>query len=133
MSRGLDTFDAFSWASLLAGKDVLVCDVDERRAFRMSDALEEAGARATIAGSQRTAIDRLARRSFAISVVALPEGMDLERNLAVGLESSGTRLVILAAPGMEEATAAAHPAATVLRLTLSPRQLVMSITGTADE
>ncbi|MEX6508896.1 hypothetical protein [Jiella sp. M17.18] len=133
MATGLDSFDAFSWASLLKGRDVLVCDSDRRRALSIADALEEAGARATVAPTTEAALDRLARRSFSLAVVTQTSEARLGTPLAAALEAAGTRLVLLADPAVQAEAARIHPSARVLGLGISPRQLVQSITGTQDD
>ncbi len=52
MATGLASFDAFSWASLLKGRRILVVDRDGARGRAVVAALEEAGAVATLSPNQ---------------------------------------------------------------------------------
>ncbi|MEO9786098.1 MAG: hypothetical protein ABJF67_00605, partial [Aurantimonas coralicida] len=67
MTTGLDTFDDFSWANLLAGRDVLVLDPDAARGLRTANALDAAGARASRVASVEAARDRMLRRAFVLA------------------------------------------------------------------
>ncbi len=133
MTTGLQSFDNFSWASLLAGCDVLICDGDADRALQTANALERAGARATIAESQRVALDRMSRRDFALAVVVLEGQDELDAMLSGALETSGTKLRLMVDAERREATRKAWLNARVASLGMSERQLVMFLTGTSDE
>ncbi|MEC5290513.1 hypothetical protein VSX64_06195 [Aurantimonas sp. C2-6-R+9] len=133
MTTGLQSFDNFSWASLLAGRDVLICDGDADRALKTANALERAGARATIAESQRVALDRMSRRDFALAVVVLEGQGELDATLSGALATSGTKLLLMVDAERREATRKARPNARVASLGMSERQLVMFLTGTSDE
>ncbi|HDZ72645.1 MAG TPA: hypothetical protein ENH55_07655 [Aurantimonas coralicida] len=133
MTTGLQSFDNFSWASLLAGRDVLICDGDADRALHTANAVEHAGARATIAESQRVALDRMSRRDFALAVVVLEGQGELDTTLSGALETSGTKLLLMVDAKRREATRKARPNVRVASLGMSERQLVMFLTGTSDE
>ncbi|NDV85573.1 hypothetical protein GTW51_02555 [Aurantimonas aggregata] len=133
MSTGLDSFDNFSWASLLAGSETLVVDPDARRAMRTANALEEAGARATIVPDRATALDRLLRRRFSLAVVALEPGATLDGDVDAALTAAGVRLMLLAEPARHERLRLSYPHAAVATLGISERALVMLLTGTRDE
>lgn len=133
MTTGLDSFDGFSWASLLAGGDVLVLDPDAGRAMRTANALEAAGARATLVADPASARDRLLRRRFSLAVVALETEASLESGLARALSAGNVRLMLLAEPARHEALRASHPGVAVATIGLGERALVMLLTGTRDE
>ncbi|HEX2019523.1 MAG TPA: hypothetical protein VGO17_11335 [Aurantimonas sp.] len=133
MTTGLDSFDEFSWASLLAGSEALVVDADRRRAMRTASALETAGARATLAPDAATALDRLLRRRFSLAVLALDLDGQIEARLGEALASQDIRLVLLADPARHEALRRTHPGAAVAAIGLGERALVMLLTGTKDE
>ena len=137
MSKGLDSFDGFAWESLLAGREVLVCDEDGRRALKTANALEAAGARATVAESQRAARDWMARRPFALVVVALEEEASLEPALASTLSAIPAKLMLIVDPERRESARqvalASFADARVASFGMSERQLVMFVTGTSDE
>lgn len=133
MTTGLQSFDNFSWASLLAGREVLICDGDAGRALRTANALERAGARATIAESQRVALDRLPRRDFALAVVALDGASEIDAVLSRGLNAANTKLLIMAEPARHPGLRDAKPRARVVGLATSERQLVMMLTASKDE
>ena len=133
MTTGLDSFDEFSWASLLAGSEVLVVDPDARRAMRTGNALEAAGARATLVADRTTALDRLLRRRFSLAVVALETETSLETELDLALAAQNVRLMLLAEPARHAALGASHPGAAVATIGLGERALVMLLTGTRDE
>ncbi|MDX1732301.1 MAG: hypothetical protein R3184_14275, partial [Aurantimonas coralicida] len=78
MTTSLDTFDGFSWASLLAGRDVLVLDPEAARGLRTANALDAAGARASRVATLEAARDRMLRRAFVVAVVALPGEASLD-------------------------------------------------------
>ena len=73
MATGLATFDAFSWASLLKGRRVLVVDRNGARGRATLEALEEAGAIATLSPNQAFAADRLAEGPFRHIVLSLSD------------------------------------------------------------
>ncbi|MBB4002335.1 hypothetical protein [Aurantimonas endophytica] len=133
MTTGLDTFDNFAWASLLAGSEALVVDQDARRAMRTANALEEAGARATIVPDRATALDRLLRRRFSLAVVSLEPGAPLDGDVEDALAVAGIRLMLLAEPARHEHLRMTYPYAAVATIGLSERALVMLLTGTRDE
>jgi hypothetical protein len=133
MTTGLDTFDGFSWASLLAGRDVLVLDPDAARGLRTANALDAAGARASRVATVEAALDRMLRRAFVVAVVALPGEASLDEILAAQFAAAGLHLMLLAEPARHAALRARHPGARVAGLDLGERQFVMLLTGTADE
>ncbi|UIJ73035.1 hypothetical protein [Aurantimonas sp. HBX-1] len=133
MSTGLDSFDNFSWASLLAGSEALVVDPDARRAMRTANALEAAGARATIVPDRATALDRLLRRRFSLAVVALAPDASLDGELDAALTAAGIRLMLLADHARHEELRTLHPDAAVATIGIGERALVMLLTGTRDE
>lgn len=71
MDRGLDSFDAYSLRNLLNGREALVCAPDHGEGLKLADALEGAGARATVATNQAIALDRASRRAFSLAVLVL--------------------------------------------------------------
>ncbi|HEY9057562.1 MAG TPA: hypothetical protein VIN77_10470 [Aurantimonas sp.] len=133
MTTGLQSFDNFSWASLLAGRDVLICDGDAGRALQTANALERAGARATIAESQRVALDRLPRRDFALVVVVLDGQGELDATLSQALEASDAKLLLMVDADRREISGRMATRARVASLGMSERQLVMFLTETSDE
>ncbi|WP_206454517.1 hypothetical protein [Aurantimonas marina] len=133
MTTGLRSFDNFSWASLLAGRDVLICDGDASRALQTAEALERAGARATIAESQRVALDRLPRRNFTLAVVALDGVGEVDAVLSKALNAANTKLLIMAEPARHPSLRDAEPRTCVVGLATSERQLVMMLTASKDE
>src|SRR4051812_31314872 len=99
MATGLPTFDSFSWASLLAGRQVLVVDRLRARGVAITAALEEAGAIATLAPGQSIAVDRLGDRTYSLAVLSLSEDEPVLDRLARQLAEAGpANLVILGEP-----------------------------------
>jgi hypothetical protein len=133
MATGLPTFDAFSWASLLAGREALVIDRHFARAKAISAALEEAGAAATLAPGQVVGADRLRDQVFTLVVLGLSDDEPIGERLALHLPGLGPALLILAEPERHPALRAVLPAARIAGHGMSDRDLVMLITGSADE
>ncbi|MEF2553787.1 hypothetical protein VQ042_20990 [Aurantimonas sp. A2-1-M11] len=133
MTTGLDSFDNFTWASLLAGRDVLVLDPDPVRGLKSANALDAAGARATLTANAEAARDRLLRRTFVLALVALPGEADLDDGLDAAFDGAGIRLLLLVDRARRGAVRARHPEARIASLELSERELVMLLNGTADE
>ncbi len=92
MGRGLDSFDAYSWRSLLQAMEILVCATRHAEALRLADGLEAAGARATIAQDQEIALDRALRRTYAIVLLVLDEDAEPAEPLRRKLAEDGARL-----------------------------------------
>ncbi|ORE93988.1 hypothetical protein [Aurantimonas sp. 22II-16-19i] len=133
MGRGLDSFDAYSWRSLLQAMEILVCAPRHAEALRLADGLEAAGARATIAQDQEIALDRALRRAYAIVVLTLDEGAEPAAPLRRKLAEDGTRLVLLASEERHDALRSAVPEAAVAARRISDRDLVLFLVKTADE
>ena len=133
MGRGLDSFDSYSWRSLLAGQEVLICVRERGAAFRLADGLEAAGARVTIAEDQAIALDRAARRRFSIVVLVLDGSCEPSKMLRTRLDEDGARIVILAAEERHAALGAAYPDTSIVERSISDRELVMFLVKTADE
>lgn len=133
MATGLDSFDSFSWASLLAGRQVLLCDGVRERGLKTADALEEAGARATLAPGQAIAADRLATGDFALLVLVPASGESVSAPLKTALERKRTAVLIVAPAERHRQLREDFPAARLATPGIGGRDLVMLVTGTADE
>lgn len=151
MPRGLETFDAFDWCSLLKGRDVLICDLDASRATATADAVEAAGARATIARGQTEGRDRAMRRRFSLAIIVLDADAELDDCLLSQIAISGAGVVAMVEPsrcstfrhklnvraGPEPLvlTGAAVEASRVevVGLDIEDRDLVLRLAGSADE
>ncbi|WP_157944576.1 hypothetical protein [Mangrovicella endophytica] len=131
MSTGLASFDAFAWSSLLAGRSALVCDGDRQRGLRLAEALEEAGAKVTLAPSQAVATEHLLARPYRIILAVLPGGESLSAPLRSALASAGkARIVLMMPPGLDKPPL---PAARRVTLDIADRDLVLLLAGSADE
>ena len=133
MATGLETFDAFSWASLLAGRKTLVIDRDAGRCRRVAAAVEEAGALATLAPGQLIGADRLRDGDFALVILGLAGDETITDRLAPHLAGLAARLIILAEPARQTRLRNTHPGARIGGHGMSDRDLVMFITADADE
>jgi len=133
MTTGLASFDAFSWASLLAGREALVVDGDSGRGRRVAAALEEAGAVATLAPGQVIGADRLRDRRFRLVVLGLVGDEAITERLEPHLPGLGGGLVILAEPDRQADLRAFYPAARVGGHGMGDRDLVMFVIADADE
>ncbi len=133
MSRGLDSFDRFDWPSLLAGRDILLCAARHAEALTIAEGLEAAGARVTIAEDQGRALDRLARRRFAIVVQVLDGTDEPSPGFSAAIRDHGARLVLLAEKDRQAALHSAHPEAQLAERKISQRALVHLLVGTSDE
>lgn len=133
MGRGLDSFDAYSWRSLLQAMEILVCATRHAEALRLADGLEAAGARATIAQDQEIALDRALRRTYAIVLLVLDEDAEPAEPLRRKLAEDGARLVLLVSEERQDALRRAVPEAVVAARRISDRDLVLFLIKTADE
>jgi hypothetical protein len=133
MATGLETFDAFSWASLLAGRRTLVIDRHADRGRGIAAAVEEAGALATLAPGQAIGADRLRERSFALVILGLAGDEAVGDKLAPRLSGLGQGLVFLAEPSRQAMLRRQFPQARVAGHGMSDRDLVMFIAADADE
>ena len=133
MGRGLDSFDRFDWASLLAGRDILLCAARHAEAMKIADGLEAAGARVTIIADQTKAPDRLARGRFSIVIVALDGDAEPSSRLRAAIPKDAARLLLLAPAARHAALRAACPEAELVERTITERALVLYIVETPDE
>lgn len=133
MATGLQTFDAFSWASLLKGWLTLVIDRRTERGRSNAAALEEAGALATFAPGQAVGMDRLRDGGYRLVVLALDGDEAVGERIAAVLANLGGALVVLAEPGRHAALRGALPSARIAGHGMGERDLVLFITGSADE
>lgn len=133
MATGLATFDAFSWASLLKGRRILVIDRDGARGRATVEALEEAGAVATLSPNQAFAVDRLTEGPFRHIVLSLSGIEALGVRLTSGLRAAGRGAIVLAEPARHGALRAALPEARTGDQTMDARALVLFLTETPDE
>lgn len=131
MGRGLDSFDRFAWKSLLSGREALVCRPDRAAALRTANALEQAGARATVAESERQAADWLLRRIFTLILIELPDRGPFGRDLVA--RAKDLDLVVLAPQVDHDRLLHSHPAAILATSDISERDLVMKIVRSRDE
>ena len=131
MGRGLDSFDRFDWASLLAGRDILLCATRHAEALAIAEGLEAAGARVTITEDETQALDRLERRQFVIAILAL-DGEPSPR-LCAAIQEKGARLVMLAQVDRHAALRADFPGAELAERRGTQRALVLFLTRTRDE
>ncbi len=134
MATGLATFDAFSWASLLKGRRILVVDRDRARGRAVADGLEEAGAETTIASSQAIALDRLSEGPFRHVLVRLDAPpAQLRSDLAERLSRAGRGAILVADASDHESLRAICPAARLATPSLDERSLVMLLADSADD
>lgn len=133
MATGLLTFDAFSWASLLKGRRVLVVDRDGGRGRATVEALEEAGAVATLSPNQAFAADRVGEAPFRHIVLSLTGPEALGDRLAALLGTARRDAIVLAEPGRHAALRAALPHARIGDQTMDARSLVLFVIETPDE
>lgn len=133
MATGLKTFDAFSWASLLAGRQTLVIDRNAERGRSVAAAVEEAGALATLAPGQAIGADRLRDGGYALVVLGLAGDETLSEKVAPRLPGLGAALVILAEPARQAGLRTHYPKARIGGHGMSDRDLVMFIIADADE
>lgn len=133
MATGLATFDAFSWASLLKARTVLVVDRNGPRGRATVEAVEEAGAIATFSPNQAFAADRLAEASFRHIVLSLSGGEVLGSRLLGGLRAAGRDAILLAEPARHAELRASLPAARIGDQSMDARSLVLFIIETPDE
>ena len=133
MATGLKTFDAFSWASLLAGRKTLVIDRDAERGRTVVAAVEEAGALATLAPGQVIGADRLRDQTCALVILGLTGDEAIGDKVAPHLPGLGSGLVVLAEPPRQAGLRATFPKARIGGHGMSDRDLVMFILADADE
>lgn len=133
MATGLQTFDSFSWASLLEDRATLVVDRDAGRARRIAAALEEAGATVTLATSQAVGADRARDTLFRLVVVGLTGEEPLSERLAAGVGRPDTQVVLLAEPALHARLKLGAPWARLGDHAMTDRDLVMFITRSTDE
>ncbi|KQT52805.1 MULTISPECIES: hypothetical protein [unclassified Aureimonas] len=133
MATGLATFDAFSWASLLKGRRVLVVDRDGPRGRATLEALEEAGAVATLSPNQAFAADRLVEGPFRHIVLSLSGTEALGGRFTDGLRAAGRGAIVLSDPARHEELRTVLPAARIGDQTMDARSLVLFVIETPDE
>lgn len=133
MATGLATFDAFSWASLLKGRRILVVDRNGAKGRAVVEALEEAGAVATLSPNQAFAADRLAEGPFRHIVLSLSGTETLAARFGEGLRAAGRGAIVLADPARHDEVRAALPAARIGDQTMDDRTLVLFVVDTLDE
>jgi CheY-like chemotaxis protein len=134
MATGLPTFDAFSWASLLAGRQALVIDRSRGRGLALAAALEEAGAVVTLAPGQAIGVDRLGERPFALVLLALSEEEPVQERLVRQLAASPVpQLAILGEPSRHTLLRATFAGARIGDHSMGARDLVLFLIGTPDE
>ena len=137
MGRGLDSFDDFDWPSLLAGQDILVVDRERRRGLKTANALENAGARATLCETQESTSDRLLRARYRLVVVGLaahPQpGDDALFDLIDQLATPVLVMVdALRQAPVKQRLARRQQGARVIGHGIGERDLVLAITGSHD-
>ncbi|KQT50925.1 hypothetical protein ASG43_06665 [Aureimonas sp. Leaf454] len=133
MATGLATFDAFSWASLLKGRRILVVDRVAARGRATAEALEEAGAEATLASNQGIAGDRMREGTYRHVLVSLDAADEVRAGFAERLGLCGRGAIILADPSRHAALRRPLPAARYGDHSMDARSIVMFLTETADE
>jgi hypothetical protein len=134
MATGLLTFDAFSWASLLAGRQALVIDRQRQRGLDLAAALEEAGAIVTLAPGQVIGADRLGERRFGLVLLALSAEEDVQERMWRQLAVPPTaQLAVLADPSRHASLRATLARARIGDFSMGARDLVLFILGTPDE
>lgn len=133
MATGLPTFDAFSWASLLKGRFILVIDRNGPRGRATVEALEEAGAIATLSPNQAFAADRLEQAKFRYVVLSLGEAEALGTRLSKDLLARGRGAIVLAEPSRHADLHAALPEARIGDFTMDGRSFVLFLIETPDE
>ncbi|GGD20947.1 hypothetical protein [Aureimonas glaciei] len=134
MATGLPTFDAFSWASLLAGRQALVIDRQRSRALDLAAALEEAGAVVTLAPGQAIGADRLREGRFGLVLLALSAEEEVQERLLRQLAAApAPQLAVLGEPRRHAALRATFAGARIGDLSMGARDLVLFILGTPDE
>ncbi|WP_167591626.1 hypothetical protein [Jiella endophytica] len=133
IDHALETLDAYSWPSLLNGREALVCSPDHGEALKLADALESAGARATIATDQAIALDRASRRPFSFAILVLDGGGLLSSALHSTLRAGRAQVVILAKPEHHDPLREQAPPAFVAARSITEREPVLTIVETTDE
>jgi len=133
VGTGLESFDAFGWDRLLAGRRILLVDRDRARALARAAALDEAGAVTTVAHRPAEALDRARRGDFAAALLVLDPGDDLGV-LAQGLGERPIAVTVLARPGAgRDRIVELLPAARLLDQAIPERDLVLALAGSRDE
>ena len=133
MATGLPTFDAFSWASLMAGRQVLVIDRLRPQALGLAFAFEEAGAVVTIAPGQAIGADRLRDQAFSLAVLSLADGEPVSRQLAPALAGNTMQWVVLAPPPIHADLRLRFAEARIGDHSMSDREIILFTIGTPDE
>ena len=138
MGRGLDSFDAFDWPSLLAGQDILVVDPNRRRGLKTADALEKAGGRATLSETIESACDRLLRARYRMVVAGLsPMACASDDALLDLVEGLDLPVLVLADESRQARIKHRMEARTdrvrIVDATIGERDLVLAITRSHDD
>ncbi len=138
MGRGLDSFDAFDWPSLLAGQDILVVDRERRRGLKTANALENAGARATLCETLESTSDRLLRARYRLMVMGLavnPEPGDAALFDLIDQMATPVLIMVdkLRQEPIKQRLAGRQQGLRLVEHGIGERDLVFAITGSLDE